>query len=347
MMALVGVDGVKSRRRSRERAAVGRGFVTKQGGVCGRRARWSVDGLMMDFPLTVPYLLDRAARYFPGVEVVSRRPDRSVARSSYAEVRRRAHSSPARWPGWASAAAIVSRPWAGTTPAISRRISACRSWAGCCTRSTRACSRGSRLYRQPCRRLGPAGRRCAAAGAGATARTGEPASMSSSGRTVRRPPRACIDYEELIAAEPEEFAAPRLDEHEAACMCYTSGTTGRPKGVVYSHRAIVLHSLASAMADGLAIGQREVLCPVVPMFHVNAWGLPFTAHMVGCKQVLPGPHLDPREPARPVRSERVTLTRRRADDLARHLAGAGEEAGSLEARRDRGWSSAGRRRRRA
>ena len=82
-------------------------------------------------------------------------------------------------------------------------------------------------------------------------------------------------------------------EREAACMCYTSGTTGRPKGVVYSHRAIVLHSLASAMTDGLAIGQREVLCPVVPMFHVNAWGLPFTATMVGCKQVLPGPHLDP------------------------------------------------------
>ena len=76
-------------------------------------------------------------------------------------------------------------------------------------------------------------------------------------------------------------------------MCYTSGTTGRPKGVVYSHRAIVLHSLASATTDGLAIGQREVLCPVVPMFHVNAWGLPFTATMAGCKQVLPGPHLDP------------------------------------------------------
>ena len=106
-------------------------------------------------------------------------------------------------------------------------------------------------------------------------------------------PEGMIDYEELIAPEPEEFAGPRLDEREAACMCYTSGTTGRPKGVVYSHRAIVLHSLASAMTDGLAIGQREVLCPVVPMFHVNGWGLPFTATMVGCKQVLPGPHLDP------------------------------------------------------
>jgi fatty-acyl-CoA synthase len=108
-----------------------------------------------------------------------------------------------------------------------------------------------------------------------------------------KPAEGVIDYEELLASEPGEFAVPRLDEREAACMCYTSGTTGRPKGVVYSHRAIVLHSLASAMTDGLAIGQREVLCPVVPMFHVNGWGLPYTATMVGCKQVLPGPHLDP------------------------------------------------------
>jgi len=117
-----------------------------------------------------------------------------------------------------------------------------------------------------------------------------------------------IDGEELIAAEPEEFARPRLDELEAASMCYTSGTTGRPKGVVYSHRAIVLHSLASALTDGLAIGQREVVCPVVPMFHVNAWGLPFTATMAGCKQVLPGPHLDPESLLDLYAQEGVTLT---------------------------------------
>jgi fatty-acyl-CoA synthase len=76
-------------------------------------------------------------------------------------------------------------------------------------------------------------------------------------------------------------------------MCYTSGTTGRPKGVIYSHRAVVLHSFASAMVDTLALSQHDTLLPVVPMFHANAWGLPFTAAMVGCKQVHPGPHLDP------------------------------------------------------
>ena len=147
-------------------------------------------------------------------------------------------------------------------------------------------------------------------------------------------PEGMIDGEELIAVEPDEFARPRLDELEAAAMCYTSGTTGRPKGVVYSHRAIVLHSLASATTDGLAIGQREVVCPVVPMFHVNAWGLPFTATMAWCKQVLPWAAPGPGEPARPVRPGGRHTHRRCADDLAGRLAGAGEGAGSLEARRD-------------
>jgi len=85
-----------------------------------------VDGLMMDYPLTVPLLLDRAALYFPGVEVVSRRPDRSLSRSSYGEVRRRAHQLPARWHGAAWAAVIAWRPLAGTTSAIWRHTSACR-----------------------------------------------------------------------------------------------------------------------------------------------------------------------------------------------------------------------------
>jgi fatty-acyl-CoA synthase len=90
-------------------------------------------------------------------------------------------------------------------------------------------------------------------------------------------------------------------------MFYTSGTTGRPKGVVYSHRALVLHSLASGMTDLLGVNEADVVMPVVPMFHANAWGLPYTAALVGAKQVLPGPLLDPASLLELLEGERVTL----------------------------------------
>lgn len=252
-----------------------------------------MDGLMMDYPLTVPLLLDRAALYFPGVEVVSRRPDRSLARSSYGEVRRRAHQL----------AGALARRGVGRGDRV-----ATLGWNH--VRHLEAYF-GVPLMGGVLHTLNP--RLSAAELAYVMNHAGDsvllvddvllPVLERLRGQVSLKhvvvwtngtqAPEGMIDYEELIAPESEEFAGPRLDEREAACMCYTSGTTGRPKGVVYSHRAIVLHSLASAMTDGLAIGQREVLCPVVPMFHVNGWGLPFTATMVGCKQVLPGPHLDP------------------------------------------------------
>ncbi|MGZ4553198.1 MAG: long-chain fatty acid--CoA ligase [Mycobacteriaceae bacterium] len=252
-----------------------------------------MDGLMMDYPLTVPYLLDRAARYFPQVEVVSRRPDRSVGRSSYTEVRHRAHQL----------AGALARLGVGRGDRV-----ATLGWNH--TRHLEAYF-GVPLMGGVLHTLNP--RLSAAELAYVVNHAGDsvllvddvllPVLERLRGQVSLRhvvvwtngtqAPAGMLDCEELIAPEPGEFAVPRLDEREAACMCYTSGTTGRPKGVVYSHRAIVLHSLASAMADGLAIGQREVLCPVVPMFHVNGWGLPFTATMAGCKQVLPGPHLDP------------------------------------------------------
>ena len=118
-----------------------------------------------------------------------------------------------------------------------------------------------------------------------------------------------LDYEALLAsADITSFVYPDPDEREAAAMCYTSGTTGRSKGVVYSHRAIALHSMASAMADTLAMGEADVVMPVVPMFHANAWGLPFTCVLVGAKQVFPGPYLDPVSLLELYQTERVTIT---------------------------------------
>ncbi|MFL5320328.1 MAG: 3-(methylthio)propionyl-CoA ligase [Myxococcaceae bacterium] len=114
------------------------------------------------------------------------------------------------------------------------------------------------------------------------------------------------DYETLIADESAEFAWPQLDENTASSLCYTSGTSGNPKGVLYSHRSTVLHSYASAMVDALALSAKDTTLPVVPMFHVNAWGVPYTAAMVGSKLVLPGPGLDGKSLLELIESENVT-----------------------------------------
>ena len=120
-------------------------------------------------------------------------------------------------------------------------------------------------------------------------------------------PDGMIDYESLIDdAEPASW--PRLDERRAAAMCYTSGTTGRPKGVVYSHRALVLHSLMAALPDAHSISGRDTILPVVPMFHANAWGLPYIAAFAGTGLVLPGPRLDAESVLELLADEQVTIT---------------------------------------
>ncbi|MBP8176028.1 MAG: AMP-binding protein, partial [Sphaerotilus sp.] len=119
---------------------------------------------------------------------------------------------------------------------------------------------------------------------------------------------ALLCYEELVEAENGDWAWPEFDENEAACICYTSGTTGHPKGAVYSHRSTVLHALASALPDAMASSSADTILPVVPMFHVNAWGLPYSAPLVGARLVFPGPHLDGKSLHALFESERVTFS---------------------------------------
>jgi fatty-acyl-CoA synthase len=116
-----------------------------------------------------------------------------------------------------------------------------------------------------------------------------------------------LDYEALLERAAPEFDFPRLDENEAAMMCYTSGTTGDPKGVAYSHRALTLHSFGACHVDTLAVSERDTVMAMVPMFHANAWGLPYASTFVGAKQVFPGNAMQPERVLELAQKEKVTL----------------------------------------
>jgi fatty-acyl-CoA synthase len=127
-----------------------------------------------------------------------------------------------------------------------------------------------------------------------------PPELAGEGRQVH-------SYEELLASQPDAFDWPELDERSAAAMCYTSGTTGPPKGVVYSHRSMYLHSMAVSMGNVFGMSDRDRVLPVVPMFHANAWGLPYAAVLAGADMVMPDRFLQPAPLATLIEAERPTL----------------------------------------
>ena len=122
-----------------------------------------------------------------------------------------------------------------------------------------------------------------------------------------RLPVGGLEYEDLLRRGAPVAEWPQLDERDAAAMCYTSGTTGHPKGVVYSHRALYLHSLGMAQADSFALAERDVILHIVPMFHANAWCVPFAGVMVGATQIFGGPSPQPRDIVEMTEQERVTV----------------------------------------
>src|SRR6266568_2674451 len=130
---------------------------------------------------------------------------------------------------------------------------------------------------------------------------------SSALAVLAGPGRQVHSYEDLLAAQPAAFDWPDVDERSAAAMCYTSGTTGHPKGVVYSHRSMHLHSMAVNTGSVFAMSERDRVLPVVPMYHANAWGLPYAAVMAGASLIMPGRYLQPEPLVTLIEAERPTV----------------------------------------
>jgi fatty-acyl-CoA synthase len=268
-----------------------------------------VKGLTSDYQLTLPAMLKRAEALYGPKEIVTRRPDRSFHRYTYADFVRRAKKlavafgelgleksdrvATLAWNTYRHLEAYFGIPCSGMVlHTINPRLSS----DDIAYIINHAEDKVLLIDETMVRLLG---------GFRDRVNLEHVFVLSAEGSA----PEGLESYEELLSgADEERFEYPGFDEDDAAAMCYTSGTTGRPKGALYSHRAICLHSMASAMPDMLGIAERDVVMPVVPMFHVNAWGLPFTAALVGAKQVMPGPHLDPESLLEDLANEKVTIT---------------------------------------
>jgi fatty-acyl-CoA synthase len=261
-----------------------------------------MQGLMMDFQLTLPPLLRRAETYFGDKEIVSRLPDKSFHRYTYRDMARRAKQLAVALQklGLERGDRVATLCW--------NHYQHLEAYFGI------PCG-GFTLHTLNLR-LHPSDIGYIAHHAGDRAVIVDKSllpllEMFKSNTKIEHVFVVEDSYEELLAsADADEWDDPQLDEDEAAAMCYTSGTTGRPKGVLYSHRSTILHALGVAALSplGLRVAEEDALLPVVPMFHANAWGYPYLAAMIGSKLVFPGPHLDPESLLEDFVQEKVTWT---------------------------------------
>ena len=265
-------------------------------------------GTMMDFPLTLKTVLERAEKQFPKVEILSRRPDRTVVRTNYRAFTERARrlASAITKLGLRRGDRVASMMW-------------------------NHCGHLEAFFGVPCAggilhtlnlRLHP--HEIASIANHAEDRflliddvllpVYEKFKDQIPFEKVIVVPYGCgevpggyLNYEELLSEADPRFVFPEIDENDGATMCFTSGTTGFSKGVIYSHRALVLHSLAECAVDAFGLSHNDTIMPVAPMFHANAWGIPFTVVMAGAKLLLVGPNVEPEGLLDWMVAERVTV----------------------------------------
>jgi len=268
-----------------------------------------MQGTMMNYPLSLPHILERAGRLFPEREIVSRLPDRSLHRYTYRDFHHRARSlaealqkaglqrgdrvATLMWNHHIHLEAYFGIPCAGGVVHTLNLRLAPNDLAYIVNhahdRFLLVDDVLLPLFQKFCPNINL--ERVIVA--------------PLSGKPV---PDAFQNYDAFLRTATGSFQHLELDENEAAAMCYTSGTTGFPKGVAYSHRSLVLHAAMSALPDLMGYSHCDTVLPIVPMFHANAWGMPFAATMIGCKQVFPGPHLDAENILDLSAGEKVTLT---------------------------------------
>ena len=250
-------------------------------------------GTMMDFPLTLTAILERAGKQFAKVEIVSRRPDCSLLRTNYRVFTERARrlASAVTKLGLRRGDRVASMMW--------NHVGHLEAFFGVPCAGGILHTLNLRLHPDEIARIAHHAKDRFLLIDDVMLPVFEEFRQQAPFEKVIVVPYGCgtvpegyLNYEELLSGADDQFDLPRLDENDGAAMCFTSGTTGFSQGVIYSHRALVLHSLAECAVDAFGVGHNDTILPVAPMFHANAWGVPYTCVMVGSKLLLSGPNVE-------------------------------------------------------